>query len=277
MNKPLRYKFLTCGLVAVMLVAMFQAGCASRGALKPFEEGPSPQLNTAAEAIRVLSRDYGGLNSVKVTGRIEVRLPGEEKARPASFISMLERPNKLRIRAYRPLVPPLFELVSDGCQCWVYIPSKGVVYRGDECFIGDGNVANAQFPASAIIASVLVVSDFETLRADSTSFWFEEGFVKLAMVETGDLQKEMWIDPTTGLVRRQLLVRNNDSGYAEILYNEHSLTEDAVVPVDIEVFILGGQAYMRLQILTVEPVSDISDDAFVFSVPSDVTVIYHDR
>jgi hypothetical protein len=229
-------------------------------------------MATAEDAKNLLIESYGDLNSLKAGGRIGVRYSDEERWRPASFVLMLERPGKVRLRAYRRLGPRLFELVSDGQTCSVFVPSDKTVYHGKRCEVpyDGGGIAIC---ADTLVAALVVVADLDELLSRPALLRRDGELARLVLMEGAEVLSEIWIDPATGLAARQLLVGAGGSTVAEIIYKKHASREEATVPVEIEIHVpdMRASLLLRLDSLRVNP--KLPADAFDFSPPANTTIV----
>jgi len=255
-----------------VLAACLQIGCAARRPLTRPPETPVPTLETAADAVELLLGRYGDATSLKTSGKIRTRLPGEEAMRQASFSLMLERPGRLRMRVYRPLAPALFDLVSDGEQCWLYIPSSRTAFLNEGCgpiHIEDNYIA---VPADTIAAAAFVVADPALLPSLPAHVYSDEGFVRLSVIEETGARKEFRIDATSGLVTRQLLVEPDGVAQAEIIYKKHAFVENMAIPVTMEIFLPQTGTLVSLYVEKIRVDPEIPADAFKFSPPANITI-----
>jgi outer membrane lipoprotein-sorting protein len=261
-----------CGLIVLLLVVYVQVGCAARRPLVRAPQRPTPKLTTVEDAKGLLVRNYGNADSVKASGEIETRLSNEEHWRRASFALMLERPDKLRVRAYRPLMPALFELVYDGQTCWLFVPSEKAAYRSEKCEafrVGDSHMAVS---ADALIEALFVVADFDAFLTLPAFLYREGDSVRLVIIGKAGAYKEIWIDSMTGLATRQLLVDSGGTLEAEINYKEHALDENNIIPVEIEIGLLPIHASIVLRIQDFQLDPEFPDGAFDFSPPRNTKV-----
>ena len=250
-----------------------QVGCAARKPLVRQPEMPPPALVTPEDAVALLLRQYGSVKSFKASGKIEARLPGEKRRRSASLVLMLERPDKLRMRVYRPLAPPVFELVSDGEQRWLFIPSTKTAYYSEGCeplYMGDNHVP---FSAETIIAAVAVLADPAAFTAMPAVIREEEGLARLTLAEKTGAKREIWIDATTGLAARQLLFDADGGIEADITYEKHAVEGDVPVPVAIEVAFpqASSSVFLRIDSFRLNP--EIPAGAFEFSPPGNTKIV----
>jgi outer membrane lipoprotein-sorting protein len=233
----------------------------------PPPEVSAPQIRSAQDAFDLLRQSYGGVNSLKASGKIQMRFPGEKHRRQASIAIMMQCPDKLRMRAYRPLSPTLFEFVSDGDQCWFYLPSRQSAYLSEGCkpFRIDGG--KTTISAELLFAAILVSVDPETLLSQPESLVSGDGFVGIVLDETTGGQRELWIDPETGLAVRQVLVDPDGSVRAEVKYLDHARESGTALPIRAEAVMEQAAAEVALWISHFEINAAIPDDAFIFLPP----------
>lgn len=257
--------------IIALVFGVLQVACATR---KPFVS-PTPEkptIETPEDAKQLLIRSYGRMRSLKASGEIEVRL-GENERKPATFVLMLERPNKLRLRAYRPLVPFIFELVSDGAACWLYIPSEKTAYLNEDCDLSKGADGGIAISAETIIAALAVIADPEKLSDAPSQIEREDDAVGLQLIEEGGAERTIWLDPQTGLAARQLLADREGVAQAEIVYRKQALEKETVIPVDIEIVL--PQRHVSIVLRTSDPQVDpeIPAAAFEFLPPVNTRIL----
>jgi outer membrane lipoprotein-sorting protein len=156
--------------------------------------------------VQLLIEKYGGADSFRASGKIRMKLPGEQAQKQASFALMFERPDLLRMRVYRPLAPTLLEIVSNGNRRWLYVPSERTAYLSEgrqPLRVGGNHVA---IPADTIAAALVVVADPRALPLLPSRIRIGEGFIRLSVTEEGGTQREIRIDSASGLATRQILV-----------------------------------------------------------------------
>ncbi len=265
-----------CLALAVLAVAFPQGGCVSGKRMTRPPETFAPKLLSASDAIGMLLEHYGAATSLKATGRIETTLPGEGRGRRASLAVILRKPDSVRMRAYRPLLPPLFEFISDGNVCWLYAPSRGTAYLSEECgpFRVDGDYVAVS--AEAVIAALCVLVDPGALSSPTTSVYPEHGSWRVELAEASGAGKTIWIDSATGLATRQLLIGDDGLVETDITYLEHAIEAGAAIPIAVEIVSVRMGATATLRIKRFEINARPPDGAFEFSPPAGVVVIHID-
>ena len=262
--------------VPAMAFAIFMlSGCAFRKQMTRPPETSQPELYSAADAIGLLLENYGGIETLKVSGRIESTLPGEERQRRASLAALLRRPGSVRMRAFRPLAP-LFEFISNGDECWLFAPSQQTAYLSEECEpfrVEGGYVA---LSAEAVIAAMCVLVDPGALSSPHVSVKSDRGALRVDLPEASGAGKIIWIDPASGLATRQILIGDDGRVEAEIAYLEHEIEAGAAVPVAVEIASpqVGGSATLRIRRFEIN--SPPPEGAFEFSAPAGVSVFHID-
>jgi outer membrane lipoprotein-sorting protein len=263
-----------CLTLAILAMAFPQGGCASRKRMTRAPEALPPELVSADDVIGRLLENYGGLTSLRVSGRIEAAPPGEERRRRASLVALIRKPDKVRMRAYRPLAPPLFEYVSDGDECWLYTPSRRAAYLSEECrpFRVDGDYMAVS--AEAVIAALCVLVDPEALSTASVRP--EKGSWRVELPAGSGAEKTIWVDSATGLATRQWLIGDDGLVEVDISYLEHEIEAGAAVPISVEIASprMGAAATLRIKRFEID--ARTPDDAFEFSPPAGVDVFHID-
>lgn len=252
---------------ALLLTVFLQAGCAARKPPAPPPQLVAPALLTPEDAVHLLIHKYGAPTSMRASGKIATTFPGEEHRRQASMALMLRKPDRVRIRAYRPLAPALFEFISGDDECWLYIPSRRTAYLSEGCRpfrVEDSYVAAS---GEAIVAALLVLVDADALQSAWVSSVPEDGLTKLVLAEAGGTTKEIWIDSASGLATRQVLRETDGSVQADIRYMGHAYDEGMAVPIETDVLLPQTGMIVSIQIRQFEIDPEIPSDAFDFSPP----------
>ena len=260
-------------LIALALAACLQTGCAARRLPISPPAKPLPPLESPQDAVQLLIEKYGGADSFRASGKIRMKLPGEQVQRQASFALMLERPDRLRMRVYRPLAPTLLEIVSDGNRRWLYVPSERTAYlsEGRQPLRVEGN--HVALPADTIAAALVVVADPHALPLLPSRIRIGEGFIRLSVTEEDGTQREIRIDSASGLATRQILVGADGATQADITYKEHAFKENTAVAISTDILLPQIGAFVSIRIDKLETGAQIPAGAFEFSPPAGVKIM----
>ena len=260
-------------MAALLVGACLQISCAARKQLISPPEVPVSEVETIDDAVGLLRKNYEGIDSIKADGEIAMQFPDEEGLRKAFFVLLLERPDKLRMRAYRRPLPTVFELVSDGQECWIYVPSRKAAYLNKGCrafLVGENKVAVS---TKTITTAILVVPDFGVLSSSPMALEKENNLIKLRVFDKARGRREIWINADTGFAERQLIVGDNEALETEIVYKEHAIDGDSVVPVEIDIVLPQAQARISLSVKNLRSSSQIPAKAFKFTPPAGTDTI----
>ncbi|MBI4831152.1 MAG: hypothetical protein HY801_06285 [Candidatus Lindowbacteria bacterium] len=227
---------------------------------------------TPDDAKELLLHNYGDMKSLKASGEISLEI-SEAERKPASFVLMLERPAKLRLRAYRPLVPFLFELVSDGDVCWLYVPSERKAYLNNDCGTFHGVDKDIAASAQTIVAALVVVAEPNEFLETPAEIERKEGLIQLKLGEEGGAHREIWLDSQTGLVLRQLFMDVEGVVQADISYKKQTTQGQTVIPVEIDVAVPKRHVSMQLRLNDLKVNPEIPAQAFEFSPPENVRIL----
>ncbi len=275
-RRALRRAVVAAILVLVLPAVLMQSGCAVLRPAAPPSALEPPAIRSVEEAIDVLRQNYGGTNSLKASGKITFTFPGEKLTRQASMALMLQRPNKIRMRVYRPLAPPLFEYISNGNTCWVYISSRQAAYLNEKC--GPLRIDEGGFgiSAGALVAAFFVLADPDTASHLPVSIRHEEDSVGLEILQDDGTRRQIWIDPATGYAARQLLIEADGTVQADIRYIENGLHEGAAIPVIIEVTLPKMETTISMQMSRHRINAMLPDGAFDFVLPEGAHILQSD-
>jgi outer membrane lipoprotein-sorting protein len=177
------------------------------------------------------------------------------------------------MRTYRPLLPPLLEIVYDGRQCWLFVPNRKTAYSSTDCDVFRLNDSRIALPARTAIAALVVVPDFSALSSMPMQLVRENEFVILVVIEPSESRREFWINPTTGFVERQVIF--DDKGEADLVvnYREQEAIEGAVVPLAVEMLLPKTGASVFLFVDDFRLNTPVPPEAFTFSPPEETTII----
>jgi len=257
-----------CALAALLVGACLQFSCAARKQLISPPEVTVSEVETIDDAVRLLRKNYEGIDYINADGEITMQFPDEGGLKKAVFVLLIKRPDKLRMRAYRRPLPTIFELVSDGQECWVYVPSRKTAYLNKGCrpfLVGEEKVAVS---TKTIVTAILVVADFGVLSSSPMALEKENNLSKLRIFDKARGRREIWINTDNGLVERQLIVGDNEALETEIVYKEHAIDGDSVVPVEIDIVLPQVNARISLSVKSLRSSSQIPANAFKFAPPA---------
>ncbi len=260
-------------LMPLILLMIFFSGCARQKLSLGPPPAPPTAMQTREDVNAVLLREYGGFNSLKASGEIQFWQAGDPNWRSASIALMISRPDKLRARAYRLLSPTLFDFVSDGDNCHLYLPSEQTVYLDRNCGIIEEGEEHFVLSSRIVLASVLVVSDFGSFESAPASITSQGKMVRVSVNEGGKPERELIINPATGLVMQQIFYSPDGAIEADIRYQRNMTVGQSVVPSQVEVSIPQLQAKVRLQLSDAKLNPAIPANAFLFSQPPNARVI----
>ncbi len=259
-------------LVAWVLAICLAPGCATEKPLVQLPEVP-PKLETLEDAWQLLNQNYGYAQSAKASGEISVKLQREESWRPASLVLMVEKPDKVRVRAYRSLTPTLFELVSDGQKCWLFIPSENTAYLDENCNVLQGGEKAIAISAEAIVAALMVVSDIDKLFSVPASVSRDSKNLRLAFGGKGGVERDIWMDLKTGFVTHQSFFGLDGEIEADLAYTEMDVLDTGVFPTEISLKLPRFHSSMVLRIGEFQVNPRISAGAFSFSPPRGAKIL----
>jgi outer membrane lipoprotein-sorting protein len=248
-------------------------GCATYTLQLPPPEGHPVELDTLEDAAALLSSRYGKMRSLKASGEMHTRFPNEEHWRQTSFALIAEKPARVRMRVYRPLVPTLFDFSSDGRSCWLFIPADKTAYHNEGCeslSVGGNYVIPS---TETIVSALFVVPQPEELASGHTILTQEPDFVRLEWREETGVRKQIWVRASTGLVARQVFTGPEDTQLADITYTEYTSVDGTAVPVALEVSLPSIGAALTLRIQKVEVNTTVSPEAFSFFPPSGTRIL----
>jgi outer membrane lipoprotein-sorting protein len=273
----LRHGNMSIYVVILLAGIWFQYGCATQRRIIRAPEEPVPPLVSTEDALKLLRRNYGSIDFLKAGGTIETKFSAEDRRRKASFVLMLKRPDKLRIRTYRPLVPLLLELVYDGQRCWLYAPSRHTAYMSRDCnvfYFDDGALT---LPANVLIAAVVVVSDFDALYSMPAELNHKDEYRVLTLTGGTEPHRELWIDPKTGVVDRQMVFNRKGEKEVVVEYSEKESTGNAIVPRRIEITLPQAETSITLILNDIKTDVRMPPAAFEFLPPRGTSILQVER
>jgi len=257
---------------ALFFLILAASACAARR--PPFRPDISvPPLETPENVLSLLTRNYGGLESIKASGTLEFRPTGERRWKGASVILLAQRPDNVRLRAYRLLAPTLFEFVSGENRCWLFLPAEQAAYLDDDCRMIEAGEDNLVLSAETIVAALLVVSDFDSLRISPELGLEPNNILRVLLINETQLRRQLWIDTITGLATKQVFLTDDGEVEVEVDYLEHIAKRENVAPAEVEVHIPKAHAEMRLRLDDVELQPSLQPATFQFVPPPNVRII----
>jgi outer membrane lipoprotein-sorting protein len=267
--------FLPLLLLSFLITASFLlSGCATLPP-KP-SEGPSP-IRSAKHAANILHKKYDGLISLRASGRITVKGPDESRGRQASMALLFQRPDKVRMRAYRTFAPLLFEFVSDGDKCWLYTPSDKTAYLNEGCAPLPAGSNGANISAEVLLAAFQVLRPFDAMPYFSSKLFPEKDSVRLEVRQDGmawrRLRVKIWIDPRSGLALRQVIMGPGGSIQADIRYLDHGSQGGITVPVEVDIILPQVETTISIRMTKIKVNLAPPESAFDFTPPAGVRIL----
>lgn len=260
--------------VLVILAGIcIQSRCAAPRPVTRLPERPVPLLTSAGDAIQLLRENYGNMRSLKASGTIITKFPPEHRRKKASFMLALERPDKLRMRTYRPPVPFSIEIISDGQRCWLFVPNDRTAYLSEGCDALYINGSNLAIPSHAIVDAIVIVSDVDALVSAPAHIYRNDEFVVLAFTDKSRVKRELWINPTTGFVERQLIFDIGGEPNLHIKYGEHGDEGNTIVPRIVEITFPREDVSISLRMEELKLNTEIPAEAFEFTPPPETTIL----
>ena len=188
-------------------LAALVAGCATHGAPGDPLSGHPIRSASPEELARQVDEDAAAARGMK--GKVTLEL--EEAARRRTCRGALAARNPwigdpapgLYVQGYRPLIPTLFTLVSDGERFWLHVPSKRVVYTGP--------VVHPRLPRSGgqelrLDARALLRALFVEPVEESDRLGLEEepSAYVLSIHREGRLYRRLWVERRRFAVEREV-------------------------------------------------------------------------
>ena len=257
----------------LLFSALCQGGCATQRPLSDAPDISAPTLETLEDARELLLQNYGIVDSMKATGELELRRIDEGYRKRASFALLLERPDRLRMRAYRAFAPTVFELVSNGRECWLFVPSEKTAYLNKGCNGFYSGAGHSALSAETIVAALVVVADPEIVLSSPAHAYREGDLMKIVLSDETGTRRELWIDVDTGFVSRQRFMGNDGILKADITYGENIRREGAVIPRAVDIFFPAIHTSLLLHIDDFQNGVTVVRDVFDFAPPEDANIV----
>jgi outer membrane lipoprotein-sorting protein len=262
-------------LLSFLITASFLlSGCATLPP-KPSED-PSP-IRSGKHAANILHNKYDGLISLRASGKITVKGPGEDRGRQASMALLFQRPNKVRMRAYRTFAPLLFEFISDGNRCWLYTPSEKTAYLNEGCGPLPAGSNGANISAEILLAAFHVLSPFDAMPNFSPKIFSEKDSVRLEIRDNVMVWRKprvkIWIDPVTGQAMRQVIMGPDGSIQADIRYLDHGSQGGVTLPVEVDIILPQVETTISIRMTKIKVNLAPPESAFDFAPPAGISIL----
>ncbi|HRZ86236.1 MAG TPA: DUF4292 domain-containing protein [bacterium] len=266
-------RLLACACVAAL------AGCAAPHKKDLITEAPPAPLKQMeyAEALAVINAQADQVRSLKSDIQIEVKSNLMHESEFCNGKVMLSRPDRLRVKGYRPFVPTIFDIASDGKRFWVLIPKERKLYTGVY-------VPGAANPVVLDIDPVSLVNamTFEGAGKKGTA-------EAIAIERSGDacmvtiskkqkiagklrfvLDRKVFIDLETRHIVRQQYFKNDGEVSYEVSYGKYTTIDTILYPQEIVFLRPKTGTRVRINFLKTSFNQDHSSDIFTLEGIPDV-------
>jgi outer membrane lipoprotein-sorting protein len=197
--KKIDFFFITL-LFFILLV--FSYSCSIRQPLlRPEIKVANYKEATLQELITMINERSRKIDTLIASIDIDFRPISERNFRSCKGRLMVEKPDQIRLKGYRSLLPTFFLLVSDGSTYWLSVPSKKRVYKGqveERVVSEDLSQEDIYFTPSHIVDSLFL----DEIKLDASQKAFLDilpDMYIINIVKTADdgvlfSRKRIWID-----------------------------------------------------------------------------------
>ncbi len=261
-------------LMLLMLLTAVISGCQTapeHPVLPPLKI----QTATLEELTAKINRQSEAIRSVKTTLDIRVRDRSMEGSRECQGLLAHEKPDKLYLKGYRPLIPTFFTIVARENTFWVHIPKENRVLTGKVSDLnGSEGLSMGIRPDDLMRAlNIQPVPPSETHIVEMQESPLQ--YILFVFRKMGDekiLERQIFVERYFLNVEREVFY--NAYGVAELDIARKDYTPDEATPFPQEIIIFrpdrGSTLFLRANKLRVNPV--LRNDLFDFQMPGGATI-----
>ncbi len=129
------------------------------------------------------------------------------------------------------------------------------------------------FPSNVMVDAIVVISDIDALGSAPAHMYRHDEFVVLAFTKNATVQRELWIDPLTGFVERQVIFDVDGEPAWYIRYGNYAHEGNTAIPRTVEIDFPREKVLISLLIEELKLNTEIPADAFEFTPPPDTTIL----
>lgn len=287
-----------CASVALTLSLFLLSACRFTTRRLPVPKTPAvTQTVTPEELVKLLNQRWDGLNTLYATVEIQASTLKTSKGEEKDYttfpgIIMMRKPEWLRVYGRVPVIGSrMFDMVSDGKDFTLYIPSRSIAYEGPNSLNKKSpstveNMRPGFFLEAMVVKGMqpfddyMVTADTETIEDATKKHLIEIPEYVLSVIRSKPGSKELTPVRVVTFHRDDLLP------YEQDLYDSNGNLETHVTYADYRNF--GAQQYPTKVVikrpleeyqivLTVEKVVqniNLSDDQFQIKLPEDTKVVH---
>lgn len=265
----------------VFIVVFFSYSCSfHQPLLRPKTDWAAYREATLPELITMINERSQKINTLIASIDIDFRPLSERNFRSCKGRLLVEKPDQIRLKGYRSLLPTFFLLVSNGSNYWLSIPSKKRVYEGqvEEKIISEKlSQEDIYFTPSHIIDALFL----DEIKLDVSQKAFLDilpdmyiiNIVKIA--DDGVLlsRKRIWIDRKDFTIYKHELFDSDGKIISEVSFREFKEFSGILFPRLIFIRRPWERIDTRLLFNNITFNTSIDSGAFTFSPPKEQEVI----
>jgi len=249
---------------------------------------PSYKKATLPELIEKINERNQRIHSLIASLRIEFKPAPSAKFLACSARMLLMKPNKIRLKGYKPLLPTFFLLVSDGESYWFAIPSRKKVYTGRADIpsplkvlsSGTGTEEMVRLKPKAIIDALLL----DKIQLGENKYAFLDilpnfYIINVVKKDSDGLHSErrIWIERKELTIEHHQLFDERGRLVSEVYFRNYRDFGAILFPKLVFIKRPFERVNLRLTFGNIKVNEEISPDAFNYQVPPDMEIVKEER
>jgi outer membrane lipoprotein-sorting protein len=251
-----------------------------------FQKAPLPSYKEAGldQLISEINGKNRGINSLISSLRIEFQSPGQTKFLGCSAKMFLVKPDKIRLKGYRHLLPTFFLLVSNGERYWFFVPSQKKVYAGSADSGSSLTVLPSEDNAQEIVSlkprAIIDALLLDEIKLTENEYAFfdilPDSYIISIVRKEGEgfrSLRRIWVERKELRVEHHQLFDEEGRLVSEVYFRNYVDFNGVSLPRLVFIKRPFERVNLRLTFSDVRINEDISADAFSYQVPPGMEVV----
>jgi len=267
--------------VAIVIILLLLYSCSFRGVvLKPSPKPISYKEASLQELLDLINERAQMINTLKASLGIDFRPTSSRNYKSCKGRLLLEKPEKIRLKGYRSLLPTFFLLVSDGNSYWLSIPSKKKAYFGqveDKVVSEDLTQEDIFLTPSHIIDSLLLDEiELNDSRKAFLEILPEMYIINIIEIDAeGDIfsERRIWVEREDLNIHQHQWFDSKGRLISKVSFRQFKKVSGIKLPGLVFIHRPWEGVYIRLLFNNINLNAAIEPEAFKFSPPKELNII----
>lgn len=270
-------------LIAIFLLIMFLSSysCSFRGpVLRPEADIINYKEASLLELVAMINERAKMIDTITASINIDFRPLSVKNFRSCKGRLLLEKPDKIRLKGYRSLLPTFFLLVSNGNSYWLSIPSKKRVYLGqvDEDVKSEALSQEEMYLTPSHIIEALFLDEIELNDSRKAFLDILPKMYIMNIIEIsreGDIfsKKKIWMDRKDFTIYQHQFFNPEGMLLSEVSFRDYRDVSGTKMPSLVYIKRPWERIDIRLLFNNITLNAVIDQEAFRFSPPKEQKII----